>query len=78
MRNRRENRNTRKARIYQFTQQSYRQNRKATITKILEVTLSLENESSVTPPVFDVEAVYTERLEKGNQSDNSATEYPPP
>ena len=78
MRNRRENRNTRKARIYQFTQQSYRQNRKATITKILEVTLSLENESSVTPPVFDVEAVYTGRLEKGNQSDNSATEYPPP
>ena len=43
MRNRRENRNTRKARIHRFTQCSCRQNRKATISKILEGTVSLDN-----------------------------------
>ena len=33
--NQKENRNTRKARIYRFTQRSYVQNRKATVHKIL-------------------------------------------
>ena len=46
--NKRENRNMRKARIYRFTQRSYQQNRKAAITKILDNTFSLDNESEVT------------------------------
>ena len=33
--NQKENRNTKKARIYRFTQRSYVQNRKATVHKIL-------------------------------------------
>ena len=78
MRNRRENRNTRKARIYRFTQRSYRQNRKATISKILEGTLNLDNESNVTPPISAVEKVYTDRLEIGNQLDNSIIDHLPP
>lgn len=43
MENWRENRDTRKVRIYQFTKKSYEQNKKATIYKIIEVTFSLNN-----------------------------------
>ena len=77
MRNRRENRNTRKARIYRFTQRSYRQNKKATISKILEGTLSLDNESNVTPPISAVKKVYTDRLGIGKQLDNSNIDHLP-
>ena len=52
---------------------------KATITKILGGILSLHNESTVTPPISIVEKVYTERLEKGNQSEiNPTMNYPLP
>lgn len=64
--------------LIRFTQQSYRRIRKATIAKILEGTLTIDNESLVASPVSDAGAVSTKRLEKGNQSDNSAAEYPPP
>ena len=39
--NRKENRNTRKARIYRFTQRSYVQTRKATVNKILDGSFQL-------------------------------------
>lgn len=52
---------------------------KATITKILGGILSLDNESTVTPPISIVEKVYNERLEKGNQSEiNPTMNYPLP
>ena len=34
-------------------------------------TFSLDNESELTPKIADVEQVYINRLEEGNQSDNS-------
>ena len=71
MRNIRENRNTRKARIYRFTQRSYQRNRKATISKILDGTFSLDNESEITPKIENIEEMYVNRLEKGNQTDDS-------
>ena len=41
MKNRWDNRNTRKAKIYQFTQKSYEQNKKATINKIINGNFNL-------------------------------------
>ena len=46
--NRKENRNTKRARIYRFTQRSYVQNRKATVNKILDGSFTIDNET-VTP-----------------------------
>ena len=71
MRNRRENRNTRKARIYRFTQHSYQRSRKATISKILDGTFSLDNESEITPRIENIEEMYVNRLEEGNQTYDS-------
>ena len=71
MRNRRENRNTRKARIYRFTQRSYQRSRKATISKILDGTFSLDNESEVTPRIENIEEMHVNRLEEGNQTYDS-------
>ena len=54
MKNRRENRNTRKARIYQFTQKAYDQNKKATIHKITNGNFSLNNINQVYTKIEDV------------------------
>ena len=77
MSNRRENRNTRKARIYQFTQKAYEQNRKATVHKILAGTSSLNNTEQVYPEIAEVEKTYIERLENGNKVDQTKVEFPP-
>ena len=76
MKNRRENRNTRKARIYQFTQKAYEQNRKATINKIINGTFSLDNQDQTVPNIEKVEETYVERLEQGNQMDETEVEFP--
>ena len=76
MNNTRENRNTRKARIYQFTQKAYQQNRKATINKIINGTFSLDNQDQTVPNIEKVEETYVERLEQGNQMDETEVEFP--
>ena len=75
MKNRRENRNTRKARIYQFTQKAYEQNRRATVNKIINGSFSLDNKEQVYPEISKVEKVYVERLEEGNQMDTTEVEF---
>ena len=72
MKNRRENCNTRKSRIYQFTQNAYKQNRKATINKIL----TLYNSEQMFLDIADVEKVYGKCLEQGNQVDMIDIQYP--
>ena len=76
IKNRRENRNTRKARIYQFTQKAYDQNKKATINKIVNGNFSLKNSEQVYPDIKEVENAYTKRLEEGNQIDLTDVEFP--
>ena len=66
MKNRRENRNTRKAKLYQYMQKAYDQNRKATINKILHGTFALSEKGQVFPDINEVERVYVKRLEEGN------------
>ena len=62
--NSRNNRNTRKAKLYRFTQRSFQQNRRVTINCILDGTLTLDNEEDVYPGIKEVEQVYINRLEK--------------
>ena len=76
MKNRMENRNTRKARIYQFTQKAYDQNKKATIHKIINGNFSFNNGEQVYPNIEDVEKTYVERSEQGNQVDEPEEDYP--
>ena len=76
MKNRMENRNTRKARIYQFTQKAYDQNKKATINKIINDNFSLNNSDQVYPDIKEVESVYTNRLEEVNKVDLTEVEFP--
>ena len=76
MKNRRENRNTRKARIYQVTQNACEQNRKATVNKIINGCFSLDNKEQVYLEISQVEKVYVERLEDGNQMDTTEVEFP--
>ena len=71
MKNRRENRNTRKAKMFRFSQRSFQQYRRVTITRILDGTLSLENEDDVYPDIKKVEEVYVERLERAKATDTS-------
>ena len=71
MQNRRENRNTRKARIHQFTQKSYEQNKKATIHKIIEDTFSLNNVEQVYPNIAEIEQTDVKRLEHGSKLDDT-------
>ena len=71
MQNRRENRNTRKARIHQFTPKSYEQNKKATIHKIIEDTFSLNNVEQVYPNIAEIEQTYVKRLEHGSKLDDT-------
>ena len=76
MKNRRENRNTCKARIYQFTQKAYNQNKKATINKIINGNFSLDNREQVFPEISEVEKLYKKRLEQGNQKDETIVDFP--
>ena len=71
MQNRRENRNTRKAKMFRFTQRLFQQNRRVTINKILDGTLSLKKEDDIYPDIKEVEEVYLERLEKVKVKDTS-------
>ena len=71
MKNRRENRNTRKAKMFRFSQRSFQQYRRVTITRILDGTLSLENEDDIYPDIKKVEEVYVERLERAKATDTS-------
>ena len=71
MKNRRENRNTRKAKMFRFSQRSFQQYRRVTITRILDGTWSLENEDDVYPDIKKVEEVYVERLERAKATDTS-------
>ena len=71
MKNRRDNRNTRKAKMFRFTQRSFQQNRRVTIKRILDDTLSLDNEEDVYPDIEEVGKLYVERLEKAEVKDTS-------
>ena len=71
MKNRRNNRNTRKARMFRFTQRSYQQSQRVTINRILDGTLALNNEEDVYLGIEGVEKVYIERLEKAEAKDTS-------
>ena len=64
MKNRRDNRNTQKTKMFRFTQQSFQQNRLVMINMILNGTLSLENEDDVYPDIKEVKEVYVDRLER--------------
>ena len=55
MKNRTENRNTPKAKLYQYTQKAYDENRKATINKILHGTFALNEKGKVFPDINEVE-----------------------
>lgn len=76
MKNQRENRNTREARIYQFTQKAYKQNKKATVNKIINGNFSLNNTEQTFPDIKEVEEVYVNRLENGNTIDETDIKYP--
>ena len=76
MKNRRENRNTRKAKLYQYTQKAYDQNRKATINKILHGIFVLNEKGQVFPDINKVERVYVKRMEEGNDQDRTKVDYP--
>ena len=69
--NRRNNRNTRKAKLYRFSQSSFQQNRRVTINCILDGTLTLDNEEDVYRDIKEVEQVYINRLEKTESKDTS-------
>ena len=71
MKNRWDNRNTRKAKMFRFTQRSFQQNRRVTIKRILDDTLSLYNEEDVYPDIEEVGKLYVERLEKAEVKDTS-------
>lgn len=72
MSNRRDNRNTRKAKMYRFTQRSFQQNCRVTINSILEGTLSFDNEENVYPDIDKVEKVYVQPLETVEVGDKTA------
>ena len=76
MKNQCDNRNTREARIYQFTQKAYKQNKKATVNKIINGNFSLNNTEQTFPDIKEVEEVYVNRLENGNTIDETDIKYP--
>ena len=76
MKNRCENRNTRKVRIYQSTQKAYEQNKKATVNKIINGNFSLNHTEQTFPDIEQVEKVYVDRLENGNTINSSYVKYP--
>ena len=69
--NRRNNRNTRKAKLYRFTQRSFQQNCRVTINRILDRTLTLDNEEDFYPDIKEVEQVHINQLEKTESKDTS-------
>ena len=76
MKHRWENRNTRKARIYHFTQKVSKQNKKATITKIINGNFSLNHAEQTFPDIEKVQKVYVDRLEQDNLKDSTFVKYP--
>ena len=73
MKNQRDSGNTRKAKIYQFTQKAYKHNKKTTINKIING--SLNNAEQVYLDIKDIEGIYVDRQEKGNVIDSTNVEY---
>ena len=76
MQNRRESRNTRKARIYQFTERSFEQKKKAAIHKIMEGSFSLNNVEQVYRNIAEVEQTYVKRSGHGNNIDDTQINFP--
>ena len=70
--NRRENRNTREARNYQFTRNVFKHNRKSTVLKILDGTFVMDNKGLESSDIQEIEDLYVSRLEKGNTKDASS------
>ena len=70
MSNRRENRNTSKARNFQYIQKAFEQNWKATVSKILDGSLVMDNKGLEFPNIWEIEDLYVSRLEEGNTMDN--------
>ena len=70
--NRRENRNTREARNYQFTRNVFKHNRKSTVSKILDGTFVMDNKGLESSDIQEIEGLYGSRLEKGNTKDASS------
>lgn len=58
--------------MYRFTQCSFQQDCQATFDRILEATLTLNNEQNVYPDINDVEEMYVNQLEKAASKDTSA------
>ena len=56
MSNRRDNRNTRKARNFQYTQKAFEQHRKATVSKILDGTFVMDNKGLEFPDIGKLKA----------------------
>lgn len=76
MKNRQEIRNTRKTRIYQFTQKAYKQNKKATVNTIVNGNFSLNHAEQTFPDIEQVESSYVDRLQQGNLKDSIFLKYP--
>ena len=66
MSNRRENRNTRKARNFQYTQKAFEQNRKWTVSKIFDGTFVMDNKGLDFPDIQEIEDLYVSRLQEDN------------
>ena len=70
--NKRENRNTWKARNFKFLQRAYKKDKKTTFKQIIKGEFVFKNDSGETPKIEDVEKVYMERLEEiGGKSDTT-------
>ena len=72
----RESHDTRKSRIYQYTNKSYEQKKKVTIHKIIEGTFSLNSVDQVYHNNTEVEQTYVKRLKHGNKIDDTQVYYP--
>ena len=70
MSNRRQNRNTRKARNFQYTQKAFKQNQKATFSKIVDGTFVMDNKNLDFRDIQEIEDLYVSRLEKENTKDS--------
>ena len=65
----------RKARIYQFTQNSYDQNKKATIHKMIGA-FSLNKIDQVYPNIAEVDQTYGKPLDHDNKIDDTQVDFP--
>ena len=66
MSNRRDNRNIRNARNFQFTQKAFEQYRKVTVWKRLDSHFVMDNKGLEFPDIQEIENLYVSRLEEGN------------